>query len=51
MTIKELKEILSKIEKTGDETVYVYNPKTHTYSQIEKVYFDEWDGSLTIKTL
>lgn len=50
MTINELKDILSKMEKQGDETVYVYNPHTHTYSQIEKVYFDEWDRSLTIKT-
>ena len=51
MTIRELKEILSKIEKEhGDETVYVYNPHSHTYSQVERVYLDEWDRSLTIKT-
>lgn len=51
MTINELKEILSKMENKGDKTVYVYNPHTHTYSQVERVYYDEWDGSLTIKTL
>lgn len=51
MTIRELKEILSKIEKGVDETVYAYNPHSHTYSQVERVYYDEWDGSLIIKTL
>lgn len=50
MTIRELKEILSKIEKDGGETVYAYNPHSHTYSQVERVYYDEWDGSLIIKT-
>ena len=53
MTINELKEILSKMESRGggDKTVYVYNPNSHTYSQVERVYYDEWDGSLIIKSL
>lgn len=50
MTIKELREILDKIEATGGETVYVYYPKNRTYLNIREVYFDRWDGSITIKT-
>lgn len=51
MTINELKEIFSEIEKPGYEPVYVYNPHSHTYSQVKRVYYDEWDGSLIIETL
>lgn len=50
MTINELKDILSKMEKQGDETVYVYYPKNRTYLNIREVYFDRWDGSIIIKT-